>query len=299
MPSVSVVIPSYNRGHCVRESIDSVLQQSFQDFEIIVVDDASKDDTAQQVAAITDPRVRYIRHETNKGGAAARNTGIQASTAEYIAFLDSDDNWTPDKLAKQVAMLDAKGPAYGFNYTWFIGRNPEGREVWRRNDTVDGLAVPELLRHNCVGTFSSVLARRSALLQVGGLDDKMRSCQDWDLFVRLNAATAVCCVPEYLVYYLQDGGDKHRISANPTSIILGHRRMLGKLRERLPGMPAEQQALTLKQFTGIFVIAGSGSDVIKSGLEVLGKQFSARNFLWFTASLLRVTKRKLSGNLGY
>ena len=108
MQSISVVIPSFNRGYCIKPCIESVLLQSFHDLEVVVVDDASKDDTRHQVMSIDDPRVRYIAHEVNRGGAAARNTGIQASQCELVAFLDSDDRWAPEKLEKQLQILSEK-----------------------------------------------------------------------------------------------------------------------------------------------------------------------------------------------
>lgn len=101
-PRVSVVIPTYNRGHCILNAIDSVLEQSFDDLEIVVVDDCSTDNTKEVLQALSDPRVRYLRHANNRKGSAARNTGIQAAKGELIAFLDSDDIWLPGKLDKQV-----------------------------------------------------------------------------------------------------------------------------------------------------------------------------------------------------
>jgi glycosyltransferase involved in cell wall biosynthesis len=299
MPTVSVVIPSFNRGHCIQACIGSVLAQTFRDMEVIVVDDASRDDTAAQVSAIGDPRIRYLRHESNKGGAAARNTGIQAARAGYVAFLDSDDAWSPDKLEKQLRHLDAKGPAYGFSYTWFIGRDPQGREVWRMDKSIDGLAVVDLLVENCVGTFSSIVARRDALLAVGGLDEKMRSCQDWDLFVRLNALTRVCCLEEYLVSYLQNSGDKHRISANPTSIVMGHRRMLQKLEARYADIPVEARAGSLRGFSRAFAAAGAVGDVLRTGTRMLRTAPSASNLLVLMRMLAGSMKRSVTRNLGY
>ena len=101
-PVVSVIIPTYNRAHLIGRAIRSVLDQTYQDWELIVVDDASTDDIPGIVKGFTDGRVKYIRHDENKGAAAARNTGIQAARGAYIAFLDSDDEWLPEKLERQV-----------------------------------------------------------------------------------------------------------------------------------------------------------------------------------------------------
>ena len=105
-PKVSVIIPTYNRAHLVGRAIRSVLNQTYQDFEIIVVDDGSTDNTEEVVKSFNDPRIRYIRHEKNRGGSAACNTGIRAARGEYIAFQDSDDEWLPEKLEKQMQVFE-------------------------------------------------------------------------------------------------------------------------------------------------------------------------------------------------
>jgi glycosyltransferase involved in cell wall biosynthesis len=299
IPSVSVVIPSFNRGHCIESCLRSVLAQTYQDFEIIVVDDASRDDTRVRMMALANSRIRYIAHEVNRGGAAARNTGIHAARGEFVAFLDSDDEWKAGKLQKQVDILRSKGEAYGFCYTWFIAHSPQKEELWRMRTDIDGRAIEDLLIENCIGTFSSVVARRSALLAVGGLDERMRSCQDWDLFVRMNAVTAVCGVHEYLVLYQQDRGDKYRISANPKSLILGNRRMLEKMQGRFPEMSSEAQVASLKKFSNSFVLAGSIPDALKTVLSIVGIAPSIRNVALIMWTLARVLKRNLTRNLGY
>lgn len=299
MPSVSVVIPCFNRGHCIKACIESVLSQSFQDLEVIVVDDASTDDTRDRVASLDDPRIRYIAHESNRGGAAARNTGIKASQSEFLAFLDSDDRWAPDKLQKQLQLFRTKGEDYGFSYTWLIGQDPDGEELWRLNRTIDGLAEEDLLVENCMGTFSSVIARQTVLHAVGGLDEKMRSCQDWDLYVRLNAITKVCCVQEYLVYYQQNRSDKNRISVSPTSIILGRRRMLRKIESRFAGMSMEARVASLKGFVNDFVAAGAVSDVLKTGFSIVGIAPTFSSVLSLMQTFARAMKRNLTRNFGY
>ena len=103
-PTVSIIIPTYNRAHLIGRAIQSVLNQTYQNFEIIVVDDGSTDNTEEMIKEFQkhDKRIKYIRHEKNRGGAAARNTGIKVARGEYIAFQDSDDEWLPEKLEKQM-----------------------------------------------------------------------------------------------------------------------------------------------------------------------------------------------------
>lgn len=299
MPIISVVIPSYNRGHCLKKCLESVLNQTFQDIEVIVVDDASTDETNALIMALSDPRIRYIAHEVNRGGAAARNTGIKAAQGEFVAFLDSDDTWVPQKLEKQLALLNEKGLEYGYVYSWFIRNNPQGEELGRDHFSIDGPALDKLLERNFIGTFSSIMVRRSALLSVDGLDEKMKSCQDWDLFIRLSRITKVCCVEEYLVHYLQNRKDKHRISSNPESIIQGHRRLLEKIGDDLSAIAMHQRVKALSGFMSMFIIAGSMTDAVRIGMTIMRLDLSINNLNLLILGILRVGKRKLTRNMGY
>src|ERR1700737_4457090 len=120
MPKVSVIIPTYNRAELLRSAIISVLTQIFQDFEVIVVDDASRDNTQNVVHSFNDRRIRYIRNGMNKGDAVARNVGITNSSCEYIAFLDDDDEWLPEKLEKQINLLENSSPNVGVVHTGHV-----------------------------------------------------------------------------------------------------------------------------------------------------------------------------------
>src|SRR5919106_1816578 len=119
MPKVSVIIPTYNRVESLPLAIKSVLAQTFQDFEIIVVDDASHDNTPAVIARFNDERIRYIRHDTNKKISASRNTGVLNSRGSYIAFLDDDDEWLSEKLQLEVDLLDNSPLKTGAVYTGF------------------------------------------------------------------------------------------------------------------------------------------------------------------------------------
>ena len=132
MPKVSVVIPTRNRAAFLQAAIQSVLNQTFQDFEIIVVDDASADQTAQVIQSFTDPRINYIRHETNKGQGVTRNDGINQASGEYVALLDDDDEWLPEKLEKQVRLLDSSPSKVGLVYTGFCKVDGSSKRVINR-----------------------------------------------------------------------------------------------------------------------------------------------------------------------
>jgi glycosyltransferase involved in cell wall biosynthesis len=212
MPKVSVIIPTHNRAHFLRGAILSVLNQTFQDFEIIVVDDASTDNTSEVVAAFNDERIRFLRHDTNKGGSAARNTGILNSQCDYIAFLDDDDEWLPEKLGKQMDILLASPPDVGGVYTGYVMVDrASGRVIDQRLPTKRGDLSKDLLISNCIGGTSSVLLRKNCLQKVGLFDENLPRSQDFDLWLRIANVFLFEYVPEPLYkYYIHE----NRISTN-------------------------------------------------------------------------------------
>jgi glycosyltransferase involved in cell wall biosynthesis len=293
-PLVSVVIPSYNRGYCVEACIDSVLAQTLGDFEIIVVDDASGDDTRERVAAIGDPRIAYVALASNQGGAVARNTGIRRARGEFVAFLDSDDLWLPDKLARQVEGLRRLGPRCGLSYTWLCCVDDDGAETLRIHPDIDGDCFQQMLVSNFIGSFSNLMVRRDLLVEAGGLDEAFRSCQDWDLFIRLCRHSSVHCQREYLVRYLQSVTDTVRISTNPRSVIQGHRRILAKFGPDYAALPAPLRRRAYGVFMSLFAASGSVADAFAMGARRLRSGAGPAELGQCARLLLRAARRKLA-----
>lgn len=262
-PLVSVVIPTYQRAGSVRASIGSVLAQTMSDLEVIVVDDGSTDGTPELVRAVPDDRVRLIVHETNRGGNAARQTGIDAARGAWVAFLDSDDIWVATKLARQLDRLAKAGPDFRFCYTWYDVHLDDGTVLPPRETSVEGFRRAEPLVGNVVGTFSTMLLARDLLTEVGGLDVTLPSCQDWDLVIRVNRVTGICVVPEVLVHYAHAAGDPHRISTRKSSVIEGHRRVYDRLREDYPRMADEDVADSQRYVMEVFAQQGAVLDVLR------------------------------------
>lgn len=232
-PTVSVVIPTYNRAHVVGRAIRSVLNQTYQDFEIIVVDDGSTDNTEEVVKSFNDPRIRYIRHEENRGGSAARNTGIRAARGAYIAFLDSDDEWLPEKLAKQVQKMTCSGDQVGFVYTGVKVIDAEtGRCLVEKVPFLEGNVYSQLLEGAFIGTCSSVMVRKTAIEEVSGFDEQLVSRQDWDCWIRIAYSYNVSCIPECLVVrytgLLQISSKLQRIAEGTVQLLEKHRANLDK-----------------------------------------------------------------------
>jgi len=184
-PLVSVVMPVYNRAPLVGRAIASVLAQSYRRFEIIVVDDASTDGLAAALADMADPRLRCIAHPRNRGAAAARNTGIAAAQGEFVAFLDSDDGWYPEKLAYQVAAMRNQPNAVAGHVCAYdrvkAGYKPR-RFVPNWLDQPFSRAV--LFGCTC-GPGTTLLCRRDVYADVGPLDEELRRLEDWDWLLRL------------------------------------------------------------------------------------------------------------------
>lgn len=195
MPKVSVIIPTYNRASLLRDAIDSVLHQTFTDLELVVVDDGSTDNTEEVLCSITDPRVRYFK-QPNRGVSAARNAGIQATTSEFVAFLDSDDLFLPERISIQMTVID-HDPDVGLVYCLFYSTKNGGPKK------LQGKCYPSDLRLLAEGAnipFSTILMQRSWLEQLGGFDEKLVMAEDRELIFRLfMAGCRMTCVPQPLV----------------------------------------------------------------------------------------------------
>lgn len=195
---VSVLIPAFNAAAFVRRAVDSVLAQSHPAHEILVIDDGSTDDTAEVLSAYGDA-IRVIR-QPNGGLSNARNRGLREATGEFVAFLDADDRWLPDKLARQVEVMRSD-PAIGFCSTVTLVETPDGQPLDRWGcPEIDGTLLRTLfLRNGAVpGSGSGVLARRALFEQVGTFDESLRSLEDIDMWMRLAAVTGYRCLPEPL-----------------------------------------------------------------------------------------------------
>lgn len=207
VPSVSVVIPTYNRAHLLGRAIKSVLDQTYTDFELIVVDDGSTDGTSEVVKSFNDSRLRFIRTEPNRGASAARNTGIQAAQGEYIAFNDSDDEWLPQKLEKQVKFFEenARNGHLGVVLCELIRITPQAEQYV--------VVKPELINVNdllvrlyCQCGTPGFLLKRAVVKTELYFDESLPAYQDWDLLARMSRICEVESVhePLFRVYQHQE-----------------------------------------------------------------------------------------------
>lgn len=207
MREVSVVIPTYNRSKKLKRAVNSVLDQTYPYFEVIVVDDRSTDDTKEVVKKFKDERIKYHRNESNLGGGESRNVGIELSKNEYIAFLDDDDEWFPSKLEKQVKVLEKADWSYCGVYTGLV-KIKNGIPVSKKLSYKEGDLFKELLWENIIGSTSVVLLKRDSIKDVGGFKEDLPASQELDLFLKLSKKYKFKAVPEPLVRYYIHGDEQ-------------------------------------------------------------------------------------------
>jgi len=202
-PKVSIIIPTYNYGRYIQKAIDSVLAQTFQDFEIIVVDDGSIDNTREIIECQYKDKVRYFYQE-HKGAPAARNRGIEESKGEYLVFLDADDYFLPENLEKKIKFLDTH-PKYGWVYSdgYFIDETTQKKERasvrlgYNKLGVKAGNILRELLIKPIIPTLA-VMIRKECLEKVGDFDERLPCLQDYDLWIRVASLYSVGYIDEPL-----------------------------------------------------------------------------------------------------
>ena len=198
-PFFSVVIPTYRRPEYLAEALASVLKQTFQDFEVIVVDDDTEEQGRAVVESFGDKRVSYVRNDRQRGGAGTRNAGIFRATGQWVAFLDDDDIWMPEKLAFQHEQIEASDSDLGLVYTGHTRFDPETNNTYTFVPAHQGWIEKDLFVKNVVNGFYSVAIRRDILNDIGGLDERFPAMQDLELYIRVAKNYKAAYLPQPLV----------------------------------------------------------------------------------------------------
>ena len=266
MPKVSVIIPTYNRLPMLKEGVESVLAQDFEDFELIVVDDGSTDGTADEITRYGG-RVKLLRHQENRGVSAARNSGILHARGKYIGFLDSDDLWVKGKLKIQVAFLD-ENPQYPLCYT---------DEIWIRR----GKRVNPMLKHAkfsgwilekclplCIISPSSALMRKTLFSKVGLFDEALPVCEDYDLWLRVSVRFPIFFIDKRLI--VKRGGHPDQLSnrswGNDRFRVIALEKLLSD-----PSLGPEEREQVMKEMKKKCEILSQG--FMKRGNEPEGRRY--------------------------
>jgi len=243
---VSVVVPMFNGAPTIQRTLSSALNQTWPAIEIVVVDDGSTDDGARVVEkfAAHDKRVRLLRQE-NAGVAAARNAGASAATGRYLAFLDADDLWAPEKIELQMRALEDGGEDVGLVYTWLASIDAHDRIVSiRYRPEAEGRVFREMCRRNLVGNGSTPLMRRSAFERVGGYDPSLRSrgaegCEDLMIYLAIAEHCEFRLVRRFMTGYRVAPGN---MSSNLGQMLRSCELTLDAFRDRYPQYAAEFDA---------------------------------------------------------
>jgi glycosyltransferase involved in cell wall biosynthesis len=226
MRKVDVIIPTYNREGFLREAIASVLNQTFRDFTIIVVDDGGEDRAKDVVESFQDRRIEYVRNPMNGGEARARNIGLANSKADYIAFLDDDDDWLPEKLKSQMDLLESRPAQVGGVYAGFTAIDSRtGATLYDWIPHKRGDICHEMAYENVVGTSSTVLLRRECFERVGRFDESIPYGLDYDMWIRISKEFHFDCIEKSLVRYHYHEG---RLTNDTRRVIAGHEAMSKK-----------------------------------------------------------------------
>lgn len=224
-PTVSVIIPTHNRAELLKRAINSVLRQTFEDFELIVVDDASSDNTPEVVESIKDGRIQYVRLEKNSGGPVARNTGIKGARGRFIALLDDDDEWLPNRLELQIEKFESLEKDVGVVYGGFYYVSQDtGEIIGKRLPRYRGDVYTHLLKENFIGS-PTLLIRRECFKKAGLFDPELKSSQDWDMWLRIAKYYRFDYVPAVVAKYYVHG---HQITFNMEKYISGRERFVWK-----------------------------------------------------------------------
>ena len=204
----SIIIPTFNRKSFLRVAIDSVLAQTYENFELIIVNDGSTDSTKDMIKTYSDPRIVYVYQE-NQGVSSARNTGLSKATGNFIAFLDSDDKWVKEKLAKSVEYI-GKYPNISIFHTeeiWY--KNGKLLNQKKKHKKPTGLVYKNALSLCCI-SISTAVIKSTIFKEIGVFDETLEACEDYDFWIRTTSQYEIKLIPEYLT--IKDGGRADQLS---------------------------------------------------------------------------------------
>ena len=241
MALVSVIIPTCNRSSMLKRALDSVLKQTYSNIEIIVVDDASTDDTSEVIKKYTNESLRYVRVDRSRGGNFARNLGVSKTHGEYIAFLDDDDEWMPDKLSKQLEVFNS-GKSLGLVYTGVEVIHTGYDNIYHNQPKLRGDLSKSILTYNYIGSTSSVMIKREIFDNAGGFDIELPQLQDYDLWIRICQISNIGYVSESLIKYYV-----HNNVAQITSSVLKNQKAIeiidAKYSDLISNLSKKQQGM--------------------------------------------------------
>lgn len=291
-PLVSVIIPAYNAARFILQAIDSALTQTLEDIEVLVVDDGSTDDTLALVEEVArlDGRIR-IFSQANGGVGAARNRAIAEARGRYLAPLDADDFWYPEKLSRQVSLLEERGEDWGLAYCWSRSVDEEGHISYPLPHwPVEGDILCALIYRNIIGNASVPLMRTSAVRAVGGYLTRAdqggaQGCEDWDLALKVTAKYSAAAIPEYLVAYRQIQGT---MSSDYSGMAGSYEFTMKQLRRRQPELPRNLFRWSAGHFYMYLLNTAHGTGNSRESFRLIGRLLQADAVMIFCPTIYRI-----------
>jgi glycosyltransferase involved in cell wall biosynthesis len=288
MPEISVIIPTFNAEKTIAETVHSVLTQTFEDFEILVINDGSTDSTLEVLSRIQDPRLAVFTFP-NGGVAESRNRGIQKSRGRFLTFLDSDDLWTPEKLADQWAALQSH-PEAAVAYSWNDYIHENGKffhHGWHPEFTGDVYAA--LFQKCFVENGSNIMVRRESVDAVGEFDPTLVPTEDWDFYLRLAEKYPFVCVPKvHVLYRMVPTSLSNRVLRMERSGIAVLKKALRQTPDRLRAL---RQASLSEYYSYLFYRAFQQASERQDWLVVL--QLFARGVFYTPGMWNLIAKRRI------
>ena len=264
-PTVSVLMRTYNRAHLVGKAIRSVLNQTFTDWELLVVDDGSQDNTQEVVLAFQDRRIRYLRHQRNRGPTATTNTGIQAARGQYLAFQDDDVEALPRRLESQLEVFRRPGNEDVAVVICAVAHLLRGNKVSVRTATVNGWVYEQLLSHRgSVGEFSGYLANLHLLGDSALADESLPGHDDYDFLVCNSKRGRVLSLREVMAFCLEHDGDR---ASSPTRMLAGYLRLHERYSEEFHARPSahsQHHVLTARGYWRVGDMDGCRRELLKA-----------------------------------
>ena len=284
MSKVSIIIPTFNRSDYITTALDSVLAQTYKDYEIIIIDDGSSDDTKEVLKPYQD-NIHYFYHD-NKGIPATRNKGIREATGDFIAFLDSDDYWLPEKLERQIECF-CKNSHYGMVATRCSSITPDGRLRKKNRPGKSGWVLIDLFKANFIRT-SSAMIKKECFEKVGLFDESLPECEEYDLWLRITRKYPIGFINEPLAVYTDN---PKGISTDSLAGRLQRLKVLEKdyLKECIPPALYRKRLASNYHYVGRHYLnqgeQGKGRAYLRRSLSL--NHLNLKHLLYYTLSLFK------------
>lgn len=291
--AVSIIVPTRNRAKLLKRAIDSILRQTYKDYEIIIIDGNSTDETQTVIHGYNDSRIRYYLQEIEKNGAQATNEGIEKARGKYIAFLDDDDEWLPEKLEKQVRLLDSLSDDYGMVYCWMDYYDQDGILLHQTHPTIKGEIFEQVLLTESIGGTPTYFVRKSVIEKVGGFDTNLVFGDDGEFVRRIAKFYKIDFVPEVLAKVYVNHGYRRQSDLNEETYIEAISALnyiIDKYREDFDARPQTKSvafAIIASYYANLFNISGYSKYAIlsaRTSFRPVGK------YKMLTKSLLKFIK---------